>query len=490
MISRRSIVFVASVGLAACSRPSAPDPQLVAQWMRSSLAFTRAERLGPNVAARIASYGSLALYEGFAADERSSLRSLSGQLNGLAVLPRADGQVDGATVAAAAERLVLDSLYRDGLASTRRTVDSLSAAQIAARLSAGVSRGVSERSTQLGARLASALLAWAATDSFYATRGRPWTPPKGRQFWVNTATQDQFVPQMLSAESDVVMKGNSGVILDPSRATSRSLFTNRPRAAGKTTLPFFDPVKPTEPYWGVLRTFVLRDGDECKPPPPPAYSEKPGSPFYEMAKTFYDTARALTPEKREIALFWSDNPVATGTPAFHWFSVLNQMVTLRHLSADEATEAYALTSIAISDAFIGCWREKYRSYVVRPVTYVQRVWNPNYTTVFATPPFPEYSSGHSVISGAAVRVLSTLLGDATPFDDSTQMDVGHPPRHYTSLTMAMNEVAMSRVYGGIHYFKAVRDGLVQGQCIGGRVLQRLQTRKSGTSGPGPRSSAS
>ena len=471
-----SICAALTLALSACPRAAPPDPQLVAQWLRSSLAFTRSERLGPPVAARISAYASLALYEGYASDARSSLRSLAGQLNGLRALPAPSGDIDGATAAAAAERVVLDSLFRDGLASTRRTVDSLSAAQIAARVSAGVSRSESQRSTERGTTLGNAVLAWAATDSFYATRGRPWTPPQGRQYWVNTATQDQYVPHALSSESDVVMTTNSGITLDAERASTRSLFVNRPRASGKTTLPYFDPVKPTEPYWGVLRTFVLRDGDECRPAAPPAYSEKPGSPFYEMARAFYDTVKVGTPDKRQIALFWADNPVATGTPAFHWFSVLNQMVGLRHLSAERAVEAYALTSIAIADAFIGCWREKYRSNVVRPVTFVQRVWDKKYTTIFPTPPFPEYASGHSVISGAAVEVLIRLLGDSTAYVDSTQIDIGLPPRSFRSLSAARSEVAMSRVYGGIHYMNAVQDGLVQGQCIGNRVLQRLTTR--------------
>jgi membrane-associated phospholipid phosphatase len=105
------------------------------------------------------------------------------------------------------------------------------------------------------------------------------------------------------------------------------------------------------------------------------------------------------------------------------------------------------------------------------------VWDPKYVTVFATPPFPEYSSGHSVISGAAVAVLTHVLGDSIAFTDSTQLDIGHPPRHFASFSAALNEVAISRVYGGIHYLRAVVDGAEQGRCVGKRVLERLSTRK-------------
>ena len=481
MVPSRRSTLVAALAALLCGcvvEPPPPDPQLVAQWLRTSLAFTRSERIGPNLASRISAYTSLALYEGYASDPRSTLHSLAGQLNGLSRLPEPSNDVgaDGATAAATAVRVVLDSLLRDGFASTRRAVDSLAAAQIAAREVAGVGRARRDHSVAHGRALGAAILAYAATDSFYATRGRRWEPPKGRSYWINTATTDQFVPQLLSGQSDVVMKKNSGVRPDRERDSEKSLFTNRPKPAG-TTLPSFDPVTPTEPHWGQLRTFVIRDADECKPPPPPAYSEAPGSDFWRMAKEAYDTMRAVTPAQRATALFWADNPVATGTPAFHWISVINQMVVRRHLSADDAAEVYALASLAMADAFIGCWREKYRSFVVRPVTYIKRLWDPRFTTVFATPPFPEYSSGHSVISGAAVHVLTTLLGDTTEFTDSTQVDIGHPPRHFLSFTAALNDVAMSRVYGGIHFLKAVTDGAEQGRCIGRQVTSRLTTRR-------------
>jgi hypothetical protein len=463
--------------LGACRPSPPPDPQLVGQWLRASLAFVRTERLGPPVAARISAYGALALYEGYAADPRSNLRSMAGQLNGLDAIPRPSEPVDGAIAAAEAERWVLDSMFTEGFPSTRRTIDSLASAQIEARRAAGVSAAMANRSAEYGRALGGAILAWAATDGFFATRGRPWTPPTARGQWVNTATTDQFVAQQLSGESDVVLTGSAAPTLDAARASTRNVFANRPKALGpKTTLPQFNPLRPTEPYWGELRTFALRDGDECAPPPPPAYSEQRGSEFWKMGKELFDSVSALTPEKKAIALFWADNPIATGTPGFHWISVIDQMVRLRALSADQAVEAFALTSVAIHDAFVGCWKEKYRSNVVRPVTYVHRVFDPKWTAHFSTPPFPEYPSGHSTLSGAAAEVLIQLLGDSTAFVDSTQVDIGAPARSYRSFSHARDEVAVSRVYGGIHFMPAVINGMTQGRCIGQRVIARMKTR--------------
>ncbi len=470
--------MAALLPLAACRGGApAPDPQLVAQWTRSSLAFVRSERLGPPVASRVSAYAALALFEGYAADPSSGLRSLAGQLNGLASVPVAneDAPVDGAIVAAVAERLVLDSLFRDGFATTRTTIDSLAAAQVAARVAAGVSSAQRARSEAHAAALAAAILAWAAEDGFFATRSRTWVSPNRRDQWVNTATLDQYVPQTLSGQSDFVSTDNPNVRLDAEEATERGVFTNRPKAAGPTTLPSFNPTRPTEPYWGTLRTFVIRDGDECAPPALPAYSETPGTPFHSMAQEFYDSVRAVTAPQKDAALFWADNPVATGTPGFHWISLVNQMVSRRGLTAPEAAELYLLTSLAIADAFIGCWKEKYRSMVVRPVTYVHRVFDTHYRTVIPTPPFPEYPSGHSVQSGAAVNVLIAMLGDTIAFEDSSQVDVGQPARHFESFSAARDEMAWSRVWGGLHFLPAVVDGVAQGQCIGKRVMA-LRTR--------------
>ena len=475
---RRASAALAVLVAGCTPQPAPADPQLVAQWLLTSLAFVRSERLGPPVAARISAYGAVALYEGLAADPRSRLRSLAGQLNRLEQLPAPGGEVDGAIVAAAAERVVLDSLFRDGFASTRRTIDSLAAAQIAARRARGVGDALAKRSQGYGVALGHAILAWAAEDGFFATRGRAWTPPTHAGAWVNTTTVDQYIPQGLSGESDLVLTSDPGTALDPARASERQLFVNRPKAADpRTTLPTFNPVRTTEPYWGTVRTFVVRDGDECPVDPPPAYSEVPGSPFWKMAKELHDSARVVTAEKREVALFWADNPVATGTPGFHWVSVVNQMIPRRGLDADAAAELYALTTIAIHDSFVSCWKEKFRSVVVRPVTYVQKVIDPEWAPLFATPPFPEYPSGHSTLSAAAARVLIATLGDTIAFADSTQLDVGRAPRHFRSFTHARDEVAISRVYGGIHFMPAVLNGITQGECVGQRVVTRLKTRK-------------
>ena len=184
----------------------------------------------------------------------------------------------------------------------------------------------------------------------------------------------------------------------------------------------------------------------------------------------YQTVKNLTAEQQEIARYWSDDAGKTGTPPGHAISVLTQVVRDQHLSLDAAAEAYARLGIAEADAFISCWQTKFATNVVRPITYINQVIDPSWTSPITTPPFPEYTSGHSVQSAAAATVLTALFGDDLAFTDHTHDALGFAPRSYSSFFDMANEAAMSRLYGGIHYRSAIDAGLEQGQCIGQRVV--------------------
>jgi membrane-associated phospholipid phosphatase len=137
----------------------------------------------------------------------------------------------------------------------------------------------------------------------------------------------------------------------------------------------------------------------------------------------------------------------------------------------EAVEAYAKVGIAVTDAFIACWDTKYRYNLLRPVTYIRDQIDPTWLPLLATPPFPEYTSGHSVQSGAAFYVLADVFGENSAFTDRTHEDRGLPPRRFDSFDAAAREAAISRLYGGIHYRPALERGLAQGRCIGEAVTR-------------------
>ncbi len=143
----------------------------------------------------------------------------------------------------------------------------------------------------------------------------------------------------------------------------------------------------------------------------------------------------------------------------------------------KSAEAYLRVSLSLADAFISCWDEKYRSKLVRPETYINQNIDENWVPLLQTPPFPEYTSGHSVISTSAATAMTALFGDNFAFTDSTEVEFGMPPRSFKSFMQASEEAAVSRVYGGIHYIPACENGKVQGKQVGEFILTKLKTRK-------------
>jgi len=249
-----------------------------------------------------------------------------------------------------------------------------------------------------------------------------------------------------------------------------------------------------EPHWNKIRPFVIDSAAQFKPVPPPAFSMEKGSDFYKELIEVYDISNEITEsgdESEEVAIaqFWDCNPyvsVSRGhlmfatkkiTPGAHWIGITKIACRQSNYDFDDTVYAYTKTSVAIADAFISCWDEKYRSNLIRPETlineYIDDAWKP----VLQTPPFPEYVSGHSVASGAAAIALTDIFGDNFEFADDTELAYGLPVRNFKSFNQAANEAAISRMYGGIHYRAAVEIGLKQGRGIGDFVIEKLNMIK-------------
>jgi len=232
------------------------------------------------------------------------------------------------------------------------------------------------------------------------------------------------------------------------------------------TPPGFQPV-PLQPFWGDNRPFA---DETCAAPPPPTYSNQPNSDFFAYAAEVYDTSLTLTSEQKAIAVFWADNP-GTLTPPGHSVSMLRQILDVEASSLQTAAEAYLRVGCAVADAFIQCWRTKYQWNLVRPITFIRANIDPAWTSLVATPPFPEYSSGHSTQSGAWAQVMTGMFGDAYQFTDHTHDNLELPPRSFTSFQHAAQEAALSRLYGGIHYRFSNDIGLAAGICLGTKAAQ-------------------
>ncbi len=250
-----------------------------------------------------------------------------------------------------------------------------------------------------------------------------------------------------------------------------------------------------EPHWNKIRPFVIDSAGQFKPTPPPPFSMEKGSDFYKEVREVYDISNEITEkgdasEEIEIAQFWDCNPyvsVTRGhlmfatkkiTPGAHWIGIVKIATRKTNSNFDDTLYAYTKTSIAIADAFISCWDEKYRSNLIRPETLINEHFDDNWKPVLQTPPFPEYTSGHSVVSGAAAITLTDIYGDNFAFDDDTEIRYGLPVRSFNSFNEAADEAAISRMYGGIHYRTAVEIGVKQGRDLGKFVLKNLNMKNT------------
>jgi hypothetical protein len=144
------------------------------------------------------------------------------------------------------------------------------------------------------------------------------------------------------------------------------------------------------------------------------------------------------------------------------------------LSFDNTVLLHTMTGIALMDAFISCWDEKYRSNRIRPETYITRYIDPNWQPVLQTPPFPENTSGHSVISAASAEMLTYFLGDHFAYIDSSEELYGVPRRRFTSFLQASSEAAISRLYGGIHFRDSIENGQIEGKSVADKVIAAIK----------------
>ncbi|MCI0329612.1 MAG: vanadium-dependent haloperoxidase [candidate division Zixibacteria bacterium] len=406
-----------AAGLVSFERPTPAsefDSEVPLAWFGLVNRLAASERLTPPAASRILGYSGVTLYEAVVGG-MPGYRSLAGQINNVRFVPQAHGNLHWPTVANNALAVLFKGMFESRAEVVQADLDSLKE-HFNDEFKAELSRELFNRSALHGKLVGAAILAQSRRDGYFEFRNCAYTPPTGPGLWV--PTPPAFAPAL-------------------------------------------------EPCWGELRPFVLRSGEVCNPGPPTAYSEDPASPFFLEAKEVYDVGNNLTDEQKTIAFFWADG-AGTLTPPGHSFSILNQIIREKNLKLDAAAEAYAKLGMAEADAFISCWNTKFRYNLLRPITCIRDLIDPNWTSFIVTPPFPEYTSGHSVQSGAAAQVLTDLFGDV-PFTDHTHDGSGLSPRSFDSFFAAAEEAAISRLYGGIHYRPAIELGIEQGKCIGVKV---------------------
>jgi len=390
----------------------------------------------PPVASRVYVYPNIAAYE-IIAQQNVKYKSLAGQLTELSAIPKPDKSLNLNTNLAAivahievSKKLVFSegilNKYKDSIYDVWKNKNPKEF----------------KTSKTYGLSVASHIINWMGKDNYNKTRTMP-------KYTVNYDAPERWQPTPPAYMSGI------------------------------------------EPHWRKIRPFTLTTADQFKPIPPPVYSLDKKSLFYKELKEVYDVSERITKEgdqseEIQIAQFWDCNPYVSVTrghlmfatkkisPGAHWVGISKIASKSKNLDFNEAVYTNTKLTIGIADAFISCWDEKYRSNLVRPETLINKHIDDNWKPILQTPPFPEYVSGHSVVSGAASEILTEIFGDDFAFNDDTETDYGLPIRSFPSFRSAAQEAALSRLYGGIHYRAAIDVGLKQGIAIGNNVTSKLK----------------
>jgi hypothetical protein len=245
-----------------------------------------------------------------------------------------------------------------------------------------------------------------------------------------------------------------------------------------------------EPQWKTIVPFFLDSAAQFAPARPNPFSKDTASVFYHQMKEVYETGQHLTAEQRAAAAFWDCNPFAVTysghmaiglkkiSPGGHWMGITGIACRQAGLSLDSAILIHTAVALTLHDAFISCWQEKYVSDRIRPEAAINKLVDPAWRPMLQTPPFPEYTSGHSVASAAGAVVLTRFFGDGFAYTDNSELFFGLPERKFTSFQQAADEAAISRLYGGIHFRDACEEGVKQGNKVGSFVWERMFGEKS------------
>jgi membrane-associated phospholipid phosphatase len=227
-----------------------------------------------------------------------------------------------------------------------------------------------------------------------------------------------------------------------------------PAGAGRWFSSETPPEAPVRPLWGKVRPWLMSAGDQLRPKPPPKFGSAEFQAALEEVRHYSDTR---TGQQLHIAQHWA-NHQGTYAPAGRWNAIAAELVTSHNLSEHDAVRVFALLNMAMMDAGIAVWDAKYAYWCIRPSQV-----DPAITTPVGLPNFPAYPSGHSGFSGAASDVLGYLF-----------------PSERARLRAMADEVAMSRLYGGVHFRFDNEVGLQVGRAVAEMAIAFERARRGQT----------
>ena len=230
---------------------------------------------------------------------------------------------------------------------------------------------------------------------------------------------------------------------------------------------------PAVPHWGKRKPWIMARADQFRPGPPPGLtSEVWKRDLLEIKEIGGKTSTKRTPEQTAIAQFWE----ATA-PNVYW-PVARSVAAMPGREVTDNARLFAVAAVAMDDALIAVFDAKYTYNFWRPVTAIRHTegeaGDPTWLPFIETPMHPEYPCAHCIVSGALGGVLEAeLAGAPAPKLSSTSPPAGGAVRTWNSVDEFVKEVAVARIYDGVHYRFSTEVGTAMGKKIGALAASRI-----------------
>lgn len=410
------------------------DQDLTTKWADMTLFITKnTPANSPTYSSRCLGYIGLTMYESVV-HGYPNYQSLSGQLNGLDSLPKLRNglKYDFKLSLNAAQASILKNIYHQTSDKNKNKIDSLENSIKEYYTQEIIDKALINRSVAYGKAVAQKIFEWSKTDG-------------GHRGYLNNFDKKMVHPK------------RKGCWNPPLYGQSFSHY-------------------PLHPHWGENRTFLVQN-NQIKDPKIIPYDTLPNSAYYQQFLKTYQQKNTLTQAQKEAAIWWSDDPDETFTPPGHSYYLATLVTKKANPDLIKCTETYAKVGLAVADAFINCWKWKYKFFSERPNNYVNQHIDDHWESFWPDPPFPAFPSGHAIQAAATATVLTDLYGNNFSFTDNAHVgrkrddlrNVDYKERHYNSFWEVAQETANSRFYGGIHIPQDNERGLEKGKEAGGNI---------------------
>jgi hypothetical protein len=435
------IFFILTVTILSCKQPT-DKVQLDAfcknqlpQWNTQLTKVIITDIFSPPVCSRIYAYCNIAAYEAIRGMD-SSYKSYGGLLNGLAALPGGVPAKKEKYFYAIAEVIAFSTTAKK-LVFNGDAVEEMEKKYLEELQTVLKENQLMEEAVAFGRQIGNHIIAWAAKDGYLQRTSLP------------------------------------------------GYFVNKQPGRWQPTPP--DYTDAVENNWKTLRPFALDSAAQFRAVPPIKYDTAKNSVFYKQAYEVYEAVKSPGVGDSATAWYWDDNPNTSVTqghisyfqqkmsPPGHWIHIACNVAVKEKYDAVKTAALVSQTAIAIFDVIISCWETKYYYNYIRPETFINKYIDKDWLPLIQTPPFPEYTSGHSCISASAATILTNMVGGHYAFIDSTEVPFGRSVRNFESFYQAASQASVSRMYGGIHFREALETGNKQGKQVGDFILHKIIT---------------